>query len=410
MPAPDLSDLERRRDPRRAGRPAERRAPVRRAGRTARRRRSTTCSTLLRSFKERKLMRRFAAVMNHRSAGFKANAMGVWAVPDERLDAIGPQMAGFAAVSHCYRRPTYDDWPYSVFTMVHGRSARDCEATIDAIRDRDRRRRVLPAVVGEGVQEGARALLHARVGRVARPATSTATLDRGQPGALDTARLRRRRRRSNARRRRPASPTSSAMPRAAIHGHAGGVAPSVTRAGSPPRWCAAASSPRPSSGRSRRPTGARGTARTRAARRRGRSPTMHLQHPLGRFVRECRASAGAAAARRRPRARANRRPRRCRRRASDARSRRAASAAATSSTCTTCTGGAAPTHATGGCAAIAAARAATARPGRRPARSAAASRPGRHADRAHSASARSHSASRIGGQVTRDSAAVARPR
>ena len=90
--------------------------------------------TVLRSLKERKLMRRFAAVMNHRNAGFKANAMGVWAVPDDQLDEIGPQMAGFAAVSHCYRRPTYDDWPYSVFTMVHGRSTRDCEATIDAIR------------------------------------------------------------------------------------------------------------------------------------------------------------------------------------------------------------------------------------------------------------------------------------
>jgi siroheme decarboxylase len=89
---------------------------------------------VLRSLKERKLMRRFAAVMNHRSAGFKANAMGVWAVPEEQLDEIGPQMAGFAAVSHCYRRPTYDDWPYSVFTMVHGRTARDCEATIEAIR------------------------------------------------------------------------------------------------------------------------------------------------------------------------------------------------------------------------------------------------------------------------------------
>jgi DNA-binding Lrp family transcriptional regulator len=89
---------------------------------------------VLRTFKDRKLMRRFAAVMNHRSAGFKANAMGVWAVPEARLAEIGPQMAGFAAVSHCYRRPTYDDWPYSVFTMVHGRSARDCEATIDAIR------------------------------------------------------------------------------------------------------------------------------------------------------------------------------------------------------------------------------------------------------------------------------------
>lgn len=89
---------------------------------------------LLASFKERKLMRRFAAVMNHRSAGYKANAMGVWAVPDEQLAELGPAMAGFAAVSHCYRRPTYEDWPYSVFTMIHGRSARDCEATVEAIR------------------------------------------------------------------------------------------------------------------------------------------------------------------------------------------------------------------------------------------------------------------------------------
>jgi siroheme decarboxylase len=90
---------------------------------------------LLASFKDRKLMRRFAAVMNHRTAGFKANAMGVWAVPEDRLDELGPQMAGFALVSHCYRRPTYPDWPYSVFTMVHGKHGRDCEATIAAIRD-----------------------------------------------------------------------------------------------------------------------------------------------------------------------------------------------------------------------------------------------------------------------------------
>jgi DNA-binding Lrp family transcriptional regulator len=73
--------------------------------------------------------------MNHRNAGFKANAMGVWAVPEAELDEIGPQMAGFALVSHCYRRPTYEDWPYSVFTMVHGKNARDCEQTIAAIRD-----------------------------------------------------------------------------------------------------------------------------------------------------------------------------------------------------------------------------------------------------------------------------------
>jgi DNA-binding Lrp family transcriptional regulator len=73
--------------------------------------------------------------MNHRSAGYKANAMGVWAVPEDRIEEIGPQMAGFARVSHCYHRPTYPDWPYSIFTMVHGHQAAECEETIAAIRD-----------------------------------------------------------------------------------------------------------------------------------------------------------------------------------------------------------------------------------------------------------------------------------
>ncbi|MBM3672723.1 MAG: Lrp/AsnC family transcriptional regulator [Actinobacteria bacterium] len=91
--------------------------------------------SILASFKERKLMRRFAAVMNHRSAGYKANAMGVWAVPEAELEEIGPKMAGFARVSHCYKRPTYVDWPYSIFTMVHGMNARECEDTIAAIKD-----------------------------------------------------------------------------------------------------------------------------------------------------------------------------------------------------------------------------------------------------------------------------------
>ncbi len=42
-------------------------------------------------------------------------------------------MAGFKAVSHCYQRPSYPDWPYNLFTMVHGKSREECEATLDAI-------------------------------------------------------------------------------------------------------------------------------------------------------------------------------------------------------------------------------------------------------------------------------------
>jgi DNA-binding Lrp family transcriptional regulator len=85
------------------------------------------------TFVDRNYMRRFAAVLNHRKAGFGANGMAVWQVPEEDLEEIGPKMAAFQAVSHCYKRPTYPDWPYSIFTMVHARSKEACEEAIDAI-------------------------------------------------------------------------------------------------------------------------------------------------------------------------------------------------------------------------------------------------------------------------------------
>jgi siroheme decarboxylase len=81
----------------------------------------------------RKIMRRFSAVLYHRKAGFRANAMGVWKVPEERIDEIGNMFAHYQAVSHCYQRPTYEDWPYSLFSMVHGRSVEECEGVLDAM-------------------------------------------------------------------------------------------------------------------------------------------------------------------------------------------------------------------------------------------------------------------------------------
>jgi siroheme decarboxylase len=83
--------------------------------------------------KEQGYMRRMAAVLRHREAGFRANAMGVWVVPAEQADEVGQIMGSFKGVSHCYLRPTYPDWPYSLFTMVHGRSAADCQVVVDAI-------------------------------------------------------------------------------------------------------------------------------------------------------------------------------------------------------------------------------------------------------------------------------------
>jgi DNA-binding Lrp family transcriptional regulator len=87
----------------------------------------------LEGMKERKLLRRVAAILFHRRAGFSANGMGVWKVPDDQIMDIGPRMAAFRGISHCYQRPTYQDWPYSVFTMAHGRSKEECDAILDAI-------------------------------------------------------------------------------------------------------------------------------------------------------------------------------------------------------------------------------------------------------------------------------------
>jgi siroheme decarboxylase len=82
---------------------------------------------------DRKLLRRVAAILYHRRAGFSANGMGVWRVPDDKILEVGAQMAAVRGISHCYQRPTYPDWPYSVFTMAHGRSKEECDAILDSI-------------------------------------------------------------------------------------------------------------------------------------------------------------------------------------------------------------------------------------------------------------------------------------
>ena len=78
-------------------------------------------------FQERRLMRRYSAVLHHRRSGFRANAMIVWQVPPERSEEVGMTMAQHPAVTHCYERPTFPDWPYTHFTMVHATTTEGCE-------------------------------------------------------------------------------------------------------------------------------------------------------------------------------------------------------------------------------------------------------------------------------------------
>jgi DNA-binding Lrp family transcriptional regulator len=78
-------------------------------------------------------LRRFAAILNHRAAGFRANGMAVWNVPPERINEFGVFVAQYRNVSHCYQRPTYEDWPYNVFSMIHAPRAEGVEEVANAI-------------------------------------------------------------------------------------------------------------------------------------------------------------------------------------------------------------------------------------------------------------------------------------
>ncbi|MBW2095687.1 MAG: AsnC family transcriptional regulator [Deltaproteobacteria bacterium] len=86
-------------------------------------------STLLaeiKKLKERGIIRRFGATLRHQEAGFSSNAMVVWKVPEDHLEEVGKAIAGFKEVTHCYQRKPQKDWPYNLYSMVHGANHEDC--------------------------------------------------------------------------------------------------------------------------------------------------------------------------------------------------------------------------------------------------------------------------------------------
>ena len=89
----------------------------------------------LKEFQEAGVMRRFASILNHRKAGFNANAMVVWDIEEKDGVEIGEAVAKFSAVSHCYLRPKYQNWKYNLFSMIHGKTTEETNGIIDEIAD-----------------------------------------------------------------------------------------------------------------------------------------------------------------------------------------------------------------------------------------------------------------------------------
>jgi DNA-binding Lrp family transcriptional regulator len=81
----------------------------------------------LQGYKENGQIRKMGAVLRHREVGYKSNVLCAWEVPSERLETVALKMSEDPAVSHCYDRNTQPDWPYNVYTMIHGHSREECE-------------------------------------------------------------------------------------------------------------------------------------------------------------------------------------------------------------------------------------------------------------------------------------------
>jgi DNA-binding Lrp family transcriptional regulator len=95
-------------------------------------------------------LRRFGVIVRHHEAGFRHNAMTVFDVPDDVVDACGKRLAGERGVTLAYRRERAEGWPYNLYCMVHGRDRSEVEAAIGA------------AIARSGLQARACAVLFSR--------------------------------------------------------------------------------------------------------------------------------------------------------------------------------------------------------------------------------------------------------
>jgi len=93
-----------------------------------------TVLDFLRRLKDEGAIRRFGASVKHQKAGFTHNAMVAWKIAPEHVEEAGKAAAANENVSHCYYRPSpAEDWPYTLYTMVHGRSEAECSSVVAAL-------------------------------------------------------------------------------------------------------------------------------------------------------------------------------------------------------------------------------------------------------------------------------------
>lgn len=80
------------------------------------------------ALKARGVIRRIGVALRHHQAGVQGNIMAAFNVPQTALDDIGPRLAAYPQISHCYARKTEPDWPYNLYAMLHAPTVKAAQA------------------------------------------------------------------------------------------------------------------------------------------------------------------------------------------------------------------------------------------------------------------------------------------
>lgn len=93
-----------------------------------------TVIDFLQEMKDKGYIRRFGATLRHQEAGYDCNVMVAWQIPaDKDIDSIAETMVNRPEISHCYKRKSADEWPYDLYTMIHGKSEQDCKRIVSEL-------------------------------------------------------------------------------------------------------------------------------------------------------------------------------------------------------------------------------------------------------------------------------------
>ena len=85
---------------------------------------------ILNDWKQDGKLRRIGSIVDHFKVGISGGAMVAWRVEPERVEQVGTKLAGFKEVTHAYEREIAKNWPFNIYTMIHGADIQEVEQTV----------------------------------------------------------------------------------------------------------------------------------------------------------------------------------------------------------------------------------------------------------------------------------------